>query len=162
MNSLVIPANFVANLLDDLEESTNTRLSSGVTAYGEDVLRELVEERVNRELVVHREELEDEVLEDADPAHDEFMYTQEVLGALEGAEDDITVEQEVVYTTDILDVFADQPREVEEALDNVGYDGLSLMEAVSMGVQLFLEDTVRDAVTGALDEIRDAVEDYEL
>lgn len=165
MKSLVIPANFVSNLVDDLEESTNTRLSSGVTAYGEDIFRELVEGALEG-LMIHRDDLDPEELDGADLAHDEFMRTSEVLEALEGLESkigcDIDVEQDIIYTDDILEVFADNPHDVSDALADIGLDGVDLLHAVMMGVNLYVERVVQDAVSEALDDIRDAVEDYEL
>lgn len=165
MKSLVIPANFVSNLVDELEESTNTRLSSGVTAYGEDIFRELVEGALEG-LMIHRDDLDPEELDGADLAHDEFMRTSEVLEALEGLESkigcEIDVEQDIIYTEDILEVFADNPYDVSDVLADIGHDGVDLLNAVMMGVNLYVERVVQGAVSEALDDIRDAVEDYEL
>lgn len=157
--NVYIQANRVANLLDDAKIEANTVLTPSVTAYGEDVIDLAVD--LDRLAMYTREDLILDGCEDEATDDNEYFSVREVVALLSEAMEYLEVEQEVIWTSDIEEIYSRHTSEVEGAVFDV-YGGLSDFEsigaAMSFGVQVFVQDTARDGAYAALEAVIDELE----
>lgn len=157
-----VPVSAVTDLIDRAVADLGVWLTQGQSLdLGEDLAWEAKESLDSITVYRGDVDIEDEELVDG---QDYYVDTYDFANHFRAWAEDYETEHEVIYTSDIFDIYMSNMNDVETALWNC-FGGLesfeTITDAMSAGVSLYVRSVARVGMTNAIETLVAEVENWE-